>query len=602
MRFLETQTAKETGVLRLVEKRANELPKYAIVSHTWEEDEITFEDIENGKANDISTKSIATLASLSKLRGACIQAAADGYEYIWIDTCCIDKRSSAELSEAINSMFVWYRDAGVCYAFLRDSPNELGTEEAKSQFTKNKWFMRGWTLQELLAPAEVIFFSGDWTPVGEKKLLCVLLSDITGIDQEILLGDRSLTSASIARRMSWAAKRITTRPEDRAYCLMGLFSVNMPMLYGEGAEKAFLRLQEEIMKQSDDQSIFAWVNLSAPPEALEGLLASEPSQFLYSHTIIPYEDWEPRAPYTFTNRGLKIDLHLTALEDNVYVAALDCPVPPDYKDSSFLAMYLQKLSDSDEKYARIRVGQFASVQTRGRLQTIYVQQKPEAPSLDGAFLQHQVQLRDGPSPDIYKLMRVLIPGRGGREQSVLPSREHVRAWVPNKWPIFLPILRKPAQLSAAIIFQRVDGESLVVMIGTLSGFDIAFHVLDSDSAFDLDEITFKDMGPLFEPSLTGRFEKTYHSVRVSTTPIIRSSMKTYLVDIGIEAVNFSLRQMLRQTVNAAPGSGRDDAITEVPSVIPKKSEDIGKGRVNIKKKASFWGRIQRGKAILFSSS
>ncbi|OTB00391.1 hypothetical protein M426DRAFT_267724, partial [Hypoxylon sp. CI-4A] len=282
MRFLETRAAKEDRVLRLVEKKANELPKYAILSHTWEEDEITFEDIENGKASHSSAKTAAARASLSKIYGACIQAAADDYEYIWIDSCCIDKRSSAELSESINSMFVWYRDAAICYAFLLASPNELGTAEFKAQFAQNKWFTRGWTLQELLAPQDVIFFQDDWIPIGEKRLL-------------------------VARRMSWAAKRVTTRPEDMAYCLMGIFSVNMPMLYGEGGEKAFLRLQEEIMKQSDDQSLFAWVNPASPPDAMEGLLASEPSYFLHSNTIIPYQDWEPRAPYTLTNRGLRIE-------------------------------------------------------------------------------------------------------------------------------------------------------------------------------------------------------------------------------------------------------------------------------------------------------
>ncbi|OTA53183.1 HET-domain-containing protein [Hypoxylon sp. EC38] len=268
MKLLQTQTAKETGILRLVEKRVNELPPYAILSHTWEDDEITFEDIENGRANDASMKTPAALASLSKLRGACIQAAADGFEYIWIDSCCIEKRSSAELSEAINSMFAWYRDAAVCYAFLLNAPNELLTTEAKAEFKSNRWFTRGWTLQELLAPTEVIFFSGSWVNIGDKRLLCLLLADITKIDKEILLGERPLTSESLARRMSWAAKRVTTRPEDMAYCLMGIFSVNMPMLYGEGAEKAFLRLQEEIMKLSDDQSLFAWVKPNSSPDAM----------------------------------------------------------------------------------------------------------------------------------------------------------------------------------------------------------------------------------------------------------------------------------------------------------------------------------------------
>ncbi|OTB11211.1 hypothetical protein K445DRAFT_68687, partial [Daldinia sp. EC12] len=318
MRLLEARIAKETGVLKLVEKRPNELLRYAILSHTWEDDEITFNDIENGEATYASAKTTAAHASLSKLLGACTQAANDGYEYIWIDSCCIDKRSSSELSEAINSMFVWYRDADICYAFLLKAPNELVTPEAKAKFETNKWFTRGWTLQELLAPKNLIFFSGDWVPIGEKKFLCLLLAKITRIDYKILLGDEPLNSASIARRMSWAAQRVTTRSEDRAYSLMGIFSVNMPMLYGEGGENAFLRLQEEIMKQSSDESLFAWVNLNSQPDARCGLLAADPSYFLNSMDLIPYQDWEPREPYTLTNRGLKIDLHITALGGDKY--------------------------------------------------------------------------------------------------------------------------------------------------------------------------------------------------------------------------------------------------------------------------------------------
>ncbi|KAI1453638.1 HET-domain-containing protein [Annulohypoxylon moriforme] len=593
MRFLETRIAKETGTLRLVEKRANELPVYAILSHTWEDNEVIYEDIEGGKANDTSLKDPATLASLSKIRGACIQAADGGYEYIWIDSCCIDKRSSAELSEAINSMFVWYRDAAVCYAFLLGSPNHLSTQGAKSHFARNKWFQRGWTLQELLAPRELIFFSGDWIPIGEKKLLCVLLANITGIDEDILLGNCPLTSASVARRMSWASERVTTRSEDRAYCLVGIFSVNMPMLYGEGAEKAFIRLQEEIMKQSDDQSLFAWVDPASPPDSMGGLLAPEPSCFLFSKTVIPYEDWEPRAPYTITNRGLRIELHLTERSEgeNEYVAALDCPVPPDYKDSSFLAIYLKKLSDTDEQYARIRLGQFASVKLRGRLQTIYIRQKPAAPSSEGAFLKHNAQLRTGPSPEIYQVLRVILAGRGNDKSAVLPTRESARTWVPAKYYTSFPVLRNPGQLSAVILFEDRYGERLAVMIGALNGLDVAFHVINVDSQIDVQEIDFAEMETHFEPSKVERFELFYHSVRVFTTPVVLSSSKTYMVDIGIEAVNFSVRQVVRQAIDAVTSVGFDETCPKTPedeSIHREKEEEMKK---KIVKKRSLWKRL-----------
>ncbi|KAI0012826.1 HET-domain-containing protein [Xylariaceae sp. FL0662B] len=594
MRFLETQVAKETATLKLVEKRANETPniKYAILSHTWEDDEVIFEDIESGRANYASLETPAALASLSKLLGACVQADNDGFAYIWIDSCCIDKRSSAELSEAINSMFAWYQDATICYAFLLGAPNELKTTESKTKFAKNRWFTRGWTLQELLAPAEVIFFSGvsgDWVPIGEKRLSCGLLADITGIDIDILLGDRPLTSASVARRMSWAAKRVTTRPEDSAYCLLGIFSVQMPMLYGEGKVKAFLRLQEEIMKDSDDQSLFAWLDLNLPLEERVGLLATEPSCFLLSGDVMPYQDWEPRAPYTVTNRGLRIDLRLTARSDGEYVAALDCPVPPDYKDSSFLAIYLRKLSDSDEQYARVRAGQFASVTQRGRLQTVYVRQKPQAPSPEGVFPHHFIQLRAGPPTEIYKVVRILFLKSGNN--TPWPTKISARDWIPRKWPVLFEVLREAARPSVAIVFEREDGKRLAVLIGTLGGLDIAFYALELDADFDLEALRFEEFP--FQPSITGRFELSHHSVRVSATPLVRTSSKFYLVDIGIEAIDLSLTEMVRKAYNVATGTGHGDTKTKaMPPALPE-DENAGKTDGKVRKKPSLFHRLIR---------
>ncbi|KAI8958090.1 HET-domain-containing protein [Daldinia sp. FL1419] len=584
MRLLEARVAKENGILKLVEKKANEIPKYAILSHTWEEDEITFDDIQDGNATYASVKTAAARASLDKLFGACAQAATDDYEYIWIDSCCIDKRSSSELSEAINSMFVWYRDADVCYAFLLNSPNELVTKEAKEQFTANKWFTRGWTLQELLAPKELIFFSDDWTPVGEKKFLCLLLARITTIDHKILLGDEPLESASIARRMSWAAQRVTTRPEDMAYCLMGIFSVNMPMLYGEGGEKAFLRLQEEIMKQSDDQSLFAWVNPNSEPDAMEGLLAPEPSYFLSSNEIIPYQDWEPREPYTITNRGLKIDLNLTALGDDKYVAALDCPVPPDYQDSTFLAIYLQKLSEHGDQYARIRIEKFASVRTRGPLQTVYVRQKPEPPSFEGVFLHHYLQLREGPPPTTYRLVCLLSPRTKQNVPGALPARTSAREWVTYRWPLVYILHRKPGQLSASLIFERTDGERLAILIGTLSGFNIAFGACELDADIDLNAVRFGGLEVPFRPTTAGRFELGSHSVRISATPVLQSTDKYYMVDIGIEAVNWTLGGLVREACDAVMGSSE-------PSEQDGKQENEEDKKLS--KKKSFWKRLTR---------
>ncbi|KAH9911100.1 uncharacterized protein BXZ73DRAFT_15752, partial [Epithele typhae] len=175
-----------------------------------------------------------------------------GYDFAWVDTCCIDKTSSAELSEAINSMFQYYSHSAVCYVYLSDVPSIPYGEK----FRESKWHLRGWTLQELLASTVVFFFSDQWELLGNKNDLAQLLQEATGVPVSVLRSETEIQHTSIAERLSWASRRETTRPEDIAYCLFGLFGINMPALYGEGGEKAFHRLLEEIMKTSRDASIF----------------------------------------------------------------------------------------------------------------------------------------------------------------------------------------------------------------------------------------------------------------------------------------------------------------------------------------------------------
>lgn len=173
-------------------------------------------------------------------------------------------------------------------------------------------------------PSEVIFFSREWVKVGKKSSLHDDLAKITGISSGILTGDLGLESASVAKRISWASHRETTRTEDIAFCLMGLFEVNMPLIYGEGAN-AFIRLQEEIMKHSDDHSLFSWVNTKAPADSHCGLLASSPKEFSSSGGIVPYDDLESSAPYSMTNKSLRIGLYLRPYDNDIFVAALECP-------------------------------------------------------------------------------------------------------------------------------------------------------------------------------------------------------------------------------------------------------------------------------------
>lgn len=279
----------------------NEPPaKYAILSHVWGQHEQSFQDIQ--ALRDLCSlddgKTPRSCAS-AKIRACCMYAEADGYEWLWIDTCCIDKTSSAELSEAINSMYDWYSRASACYAYLADVPTDEDPAAPDSAFRQSIWFRRSWTLQELIAPQEVVFLSKDWEALGNKYLWPGLLQEITGIEAEVLTFLKPLSSIPIALRMRWAAGRQTTRIEDEAYALMGIFGVNMPTIYGEG-RRAFRRLQEEIMRQTPDQTLFLWGSSLRPgacsdcmlqtPSHLhdyQGLLADSPSDFAAASDLVP---------------------------------------------------------------------------------------------------------------------------------------------------------------------------------------------------------------------------------------------------------------------------------------------------------------------------
>ena len=237
--------------------------KYVILSHTWRDGEVTFKDIAN-------LDHACQLEGFDKIRGTCAWALRFGFKYAWVDTCCIDKSSSAELSEAINSMFYWYQKSAACIVFFDDlppSPTGADTIATEDELRECRWFTRGWTLQELIAPSSITFLDRTWTFRGDKKRLCPILSLITSIPVEVLSQTRPLDNIAVAQRLSWASGRYTTRIEDEAYCLMGLFDINMPLLYGE-REKAFVRLQQAIVQQTGDLSIFAWNNLHVKKDAL----------------------------------------------------------------------------------------------------------------------------------------------------------------------------------------------------------------------------------------------------------------------------------------------------------------------------------------------
>jgi hypothetical protein len=223
-----------------------DIPPYAILSHTWGLEEVTFKDITEGSGT--------CKAGFNKIRFCGEQARRDGWQYFWVDTCCIDKSSSAELQESINSMFHWYRNAVKCYVYLSDvSTKKRKASDSFTEYTwepafrSSKWFTRGWTLQELIAPILVEFFSKDQELLGDKRRLERQIHEITGIPISALRGV-PLSQFDIEDRLSWAEDRQTTREEDKAYSLFGIFDIQIPLLYGEGKDKALKRLREEINK------------------------------------------------------------------------------------------------------------------------------------------------------------------------------------------------------------------------------------------------------------------------------------------------------------------------------------------------------------------
>jgi hypothetical protein len=192
-------------------------------------------------------------------------------------------------------MYAWYGAAQVCYAYLENVTTEQDPRAPDSAFRQSPWFTRGWTLQELISPKVVTIFSGDWTHIGDKTTLADLIEEITNVSEDVLLDRNKLHSACVAQKMSWASRRQTTRLEDEAYSLIGLFGVNMPTIYGEGS-RAFIRLQEEIIRVSNDHSIFAWEGTNE----FSGMLATSPKQFANSaeYRAMEYVDYKRRFSIT----------------------------------------------------------------------------------------------------------------------------------------------------------------------------------------------------------------------------------------------------------------------------------------------------------------
>jgi hypothetical protein len=332
MRLIHSRT------LQFHEFYDNAIPKYVILSHTWGEGEISYADmcrlqklqayisrVQSTQDAKVSWNIVSGFVTEGEYETTCLLRESRGYtkltmtaevasqfgfDYFWMDTCSIDKSSSAELQEAINSMYRWYRESSFCLVHLEDVDMD-SIEDLSTQLQDCKWIGRGWTLQELIAPRSCLFLDKNWRPIAYRNSSWMLkaLHEATGIPQHVL-ETCDLSRSSVAQKMSWAAGRITTRAEDRAYSLIGIFGVHMAMLYGEG-ENAFRRLQEEILRNTPDDSIFAWQAQELDFSICSGLLASSPSEFQHCGNIL---QGQPIFIST-SNLGIRLDIEVSPFDD-----------------------------------------------------------------------------------------------------------------------------------------------------------------------------------------------------------------------------------------------------------------------------------------------
>ena len=268
--------------------------QYATMSHCWctagLAEEIQFKElVELNEATLETMRDLRNRPGYRKIVESCSLTRKEGLDWLWVDTCCIMRESKTELSEAINSMFQWYRGSEICFAYLHDVKFPLltrpGTEISHTSNDWSTWFSCSWTLQDLLGARVIHFFDQDWHLIGDKDELTPKLTEITGIPEDVLANGLPHPDdpcrPSTAQIMSWAANRKATIREDRAYALVGIFEVHMPTKYGEN-ENAFRRLQMSIIKEYNDHSIFAWFGKARPGS----ILADDPSYFRGSADVV----------------------------------------------------------------------------------------------------------------------------------------------------------------------------------------------------------------------------------------------------------------------------------------------------------------------------
>ncbi|KAI6124333.1 hypothetical protein EDD17DRAFT_1610096 [Pisolithus thermaeus] len=337
----------------------SDLPPYAILSHAWQSGEAH-------RFHDIGTEGVRQQPGYDKVEACCALALRDGLDYVWVDTCCADANSTAAFDEALNSSYAWFQQAQVCYVYLHDVDSRERPDQEGSTFRQCKWFGRAWTLQELLAPRNVCFFAKDWKKIGTKAGLANVISSVTDIHIDALMHPERIPRFSVATRMSWAKGRKSSKPEDKVYALMGLFCVRLPIEYGQGETETFMKLQHEIMRITDDQSILAWCSAaSASSPNTSSLLADSPDYFAECGDIhqIPHDRWleyctkhfnpttNPRPGISLTCRGLQATLPVRSRRPGVLDALLACARGPGLWDGN---KYVVNLDDADVVCVHLR--------------------------------------------------------------------------------------------------------------------------------------------------------------------------------------------------------------------------------------------------------
>jgi len=392
------------GTFSLIQFPEHDVPSYAALSHTWRgELECTYQDvIASTTTSSTTNKTNENNQNFDKLYFCGEQAKKDKLQYFWVDTCCIDRTSSAELSEAINSMFSWYQRSSKCYVLLTDVSIHFGNNDLDhrdSQLRRSRWFTRGWTLQELLASPSVEFFSREGKPLGSKKLLEKQLSEITGIPVAALRGT-PLSFFSTEEKLSWMGNRQTTREEDSVYSLLGIFDLHMPAMYGEGRQHALQRLQSEIEKQ-----------LNNPPPYRQ-----PDHQHPVNQWIVPFE-----RNTRFTDRKSELaELENKLFSDNQFTKVAICGLGGVGKTQLVLE-FLYRIREKDNDYSAIWI-QASSVE-----------------SLDQGYhsVARQLGIRDSGAKDvdIKKLVQdFLSADTAGQWILVFDNADDIQMWIDTTGP------------------------------------------------------------------------------------------------------------------------------------------------------------------------